>query len=274
MTLDTVNNPNITAVAAVVLDAYDAAPSTVPFNQNNFWYYETVYSKYLIEQNLQAYAPGWTCTTFIVPHNDTSADLRAYLADDTNFSPLGISAYTGARGAIADEQSNTGEGVDLYDVYGPNPYSDLIGADEIERDSAALGEWMSWIGGVCALYGHNSETSLADWHEIIATIKAVPGCSFYSFPNLITTLRAQGTVVDRTCTITWPDNVNFSLQNSSPCINTGDFRTAIDIDGTRGADPDGDYVYRLPNQGIYQKPGTPTRGKSINFGGPCFGFGN
>jgi len=251
VTLDTGTNANLASVHAVCIDDFNAAPTTTPLNQNKFWYMETVYPKYLIEQALSAYVSGWTCDVFIHPYNDTSADLRAFLADDSNFSPLGVTAYKGARGAVADEQSNTSTGVDLYNLYGPTTYGGLIGTDEIERDSAALGEFMAWSGGVCVFYGHVNELSVQNWLDIIAGVKSATGNVFYSLRGLITDLRSRGTVVDRVCTVTWDDTYNFIPLSTSPANGAGTIIDGIHNQATPATDILGRDVLFTPNIGAY-----------------------
>ena len=185
--------------------------------------YEVETSKATIESKIQA-ASGqpYECKSFVHPYNSDNATTQAAVQ---------AAGYLGARGVSTQFLM---ENIFVYDLpsYGPET---LIGTDNIERNATALGEWLTWVGGVITLYLHSAtEYSLVNLEMLISGLSK----THVQMVTMGTAIDLIRTGVDADAdgtrwTQTFTDTSDLSLQSSSPCIRAGaDLGLTEDFVGT------------------------------------------
>ncbi|NWH03708.1 hypothetical protein [Desulfobacter latus] len=193
-------NTNATGptLAKCLLKGTFSVPSTLQFNQENYWYVEIAEAKTLIEAGIGG---GYECRSWISPGNHTSRALRQYLMDDTtlfpgHFAKAGTTPFRLARSGTGGSRDLSA--INLAMVDSPN-LRDTLGSisANFERNTNAVGVYMAYEGIYSAAYAHGiDEITLQEWKDFIDRTLAITGMSIVTLGGLYDRITGSGLWTD------------------------------------------------------------------------------
>lgn len=244
-------------------------PDTLTLDEENFWYVEIAESKAEMEAGL-----GSRVRSFISPGNNTSADLRSYIMDDStiyagHFANAGTTAFDVFRGGSGG--SRFLEDVDFAQLSGPHIVNELLGSTtaNYERNAYAIGVFAAWRGMNIAPYAH-AELSLTYWQDFIDDSLEVTGVQFKTlsgFYDYIAGSSAWTDDGDYSYSRTYSDNWYPKIKRTSDAVDAGE--NVSDLYGE--TDYFGDPQYGPWDIGIHERQ--PSGGNNtISIGGGGIGI--
>ncbi|HUV62983.1 MAG TPA: polysaccharide deacetylase family protein [Sedimentisphaerales bacterium] len=220
-----------TCLADIADQDIKTAEYTALLNQTRLFAEEIDGSISDINSNLS----GYTVKTLILPYSTTSQAIMDAIQ------------AAGLIGASANSTTYSMEDFEIFNV--PNKALAVMPGDtNTARDTAALGEWLNFIGGVETLFSHGTgELSLAGWDTFLSVL-AASNVRVMSLTDAITYIKANGVDADsdgQRWTRTFTDGSNYSLQAGSPAIDAG---TALGSTYAMGLNPNTSFPYELVDQ--------------------------
>ena len=202
-----------------------------------YWYHEIVYHKKILEDKMAlVLSRAYPLRSFAWPGGNYNATLKTFVSTQSNYDPLGVTKYLGARNADAlsggsytlasDYTSGSGPatGIQIYELSGPH-LSVNIGTTNPDRFAIAYNQWSSYIGGYFVFYTHSfGEYNEANSKLFIDGLKQNPSISLITMGDMLTNITTSGLWADadadgKRWTRTFADEADYSLKPNSPCRN-------------------------------------------------------
>lgn len=244
-----------TAASHIICLAIGAfAPGTLLLDQEDYFYIEVAESKADIESGTSI-----ECPSFIPPGNETNADLRSYLKDDSTLYPGHFTRAGTIPFKIARGDQSGAEDLDSFDMFyiHENHINSTIDTINLERNTNTWGFWLAWNGKISMPYSHGAgEFSFANWQDYIDRLNDITGLKILTMAATYEYvsgsglwINSSGTTWDRTWVDIWEDEI----KSTSVGVDSG-----IHIPALYGADdPFGNKVYNKTNISRDQGAGAP-----------------
>jgi hypothetical protein len=216
----------------------------IVFDHTRIAYGEMRDVKALIEANI----PGYTCRTFIHPGNN---------ADDTTRADALAMGFEGSRGSGLSSSTKM-ESIDIFNIEPVSLYVLFASAADpqttdglVEKYIATKVEYLKWVGGISAMYGHAvTEFTASAWDSVLAELSN-ERATVMTLGNAVAYLKSYdpsgdlATADGMTYTRTMVNAQDYRLRPGSPAINAG-----TDVGLT--TDFLGKLVRGLPDIGAYE----------------------
>ncbi|MBI9092210.1 MAG: hypothetical protein JEZ12_23605 [Desulfobacterium sp.] len=246
-----VNLANCTGVDVSTVTGFD-------LDKDTWWWQEIVESKYIIEQGVNQYIPGWTCDTLIYPRGRASfatGALRDYVASKGFKQARKTNYWRGDRSCLQ-------AAIDPFYVYSSSHAIATGISDDLLREHVADVIAATGRGLILGLHAHGFYgTTFDQWKLALAALKEAENIRYISvkpFRQHLDDLRFNAdhqdpdgfiyACIDETYLCT-PDTADYNLSAGSPCVSTGKIIPGIHDQPTPAADIDGKPVLFQPNMG-------------------------
>jgi len=204
-----------------------------------FWYHEVVYQKKLVEDKLATVlGSAYIMRTFAYPGGEFNSTLETFLATQSNYDPLSVTKYIGARTAgatspaswtLSDDYvsgSGSAAGLQVYELLAPNMATD-IGTTNPDRFAVAWGQWATYAGGYFIFYTHAAAGySDANAKAFIAGLRQNHSLTLLTVGDMLTKVRTSGLWTDadadgKRWTRTYTNAQDYRLAPGSPAVGAG-----------------------------------------------------
>lgn len=208
-----------------------SSATALPVDIDRWMHVDYVEASKLMKDNT-----GYEPRTVVYPGGVFTSTMKVWLADQANWTPLGLTAPLGARTAALASGSFTRTGTgfvsgtenkagcQIFEVSSPQ-LSVSIGTGAISEYTGAMLDWLGHIGGQMTFYTHGTdEYSLANLYTFIDTLASNSSVTVMTPGEMFAQIRSEGSDVDEDG-LRWlvaeADNANYRLLSSSPAIDTG-----------------------------------------------------